>query len=324
MDRNLIAALLATVAVGGLAYVFLYPRLSGNDRAEKRQQALMSTAAANRATGKTQGATRRELVAQSLKDIEAREKARSKLTLDMRIAQAGLSIGKKTFYLFSAVAGLLVALLSFTLTGQPLAAAGGLFAGAVGLPRFVLNYLRKRRIEKFIGEFPNAMDVIVRGVKAGLPLGDCIRIIASEAAEPVRSEFRQIVEAQTLGMGPGEAAGKLYERVPVPETNFFAIVLMIQQKAGGNLAEALGNLSRVLRERRKMRGKISAMSMEAKASAAIIGSLPPIVMILLYLSSPKYIELLWMTETGQLFMLASAFWMFCGIMVMRKMINFDI
>lgn len=324
MDNNLIAAALATFAVGGLAYVFLYPSLSGNARAEKRQQALMSTAIADRATGKNPGATRREMVAQSLKDIETRQKARSKLTLDMRLAQSGLNLDKRLFFVISGVAGVIAALFAFALLDQPLAALGAFFAGAVGLPRFVLNYLRKRRIDKFIGEFPNAMDVIVRGVKAGLPLGDCIRIVANEAAEPVRSEFRQIVEAQTLGMGPGEAAGKLYERVPVPETNFFAIVLMIQQKAGGNLAEALGNLSRVLRERRKMRGKIAAMSMEAKASAAIIGALPPIVMILLYMSSPKYIELLWYTKTGQLFMLASAFWMFCGIMVMRKMINFDI
>ena len=116
--------------------------------------------------------------------------------------------------------------------------------------------------------------MIVRGIKSGLPLGDCMRMIAGEAQEPLRGEFRAIIDAQTLGMSIADAVAKLFERVPVAEANFFGIVIAIQQKAGGNLSEALGNLSRVLRDRRKMAGKIKAMSMEAKASAAIIGCLP--------------------------------------------------
>ena len=117
--------------------------------------------------------------------------------------------------------------------------------------------------------------------------------------------------------------GKLPERVPVPETNFFAIVVAIQQRAGGNLAEALNNLSRVLRERRKMKGRIQAMSMEAKASAAIIGALPLIVMGLVYLTSPNYISLLFTETLGNVILVCGASWMFIGVMVMRKMIHFD-
>ena len=107
----------------------------------------------------------------------------------------------------------------------------------------------------------------MRGIKAGLPLLDCLKIIANEAPEPIKSEFKAIVETQTIGMPLGEACAKLYERMPLPEANFFGIVISIQQKAGGNLSEALGNLSRVLRDRKKMKAKIQAMSMEAKASA---------------------------------------------------------
>ena len=166
------------------------------------------------------------------------------------------------------------------------------FAGGFGVPRWLLAFLKKRREANFLHHFPDAVDVIVRGVKAGLPLGDCLRIIASEAQEPVRGEFKTIVEAQTIGIPMGDACAKLFERMPLPEANFFGIVVSIQQRAGGNLSEALGNLSRVLRDRKKMKAKIQAMSMEAKASAVIIAALPFAVMILVYISSPNYIELL--------------------------------
>jgi tight adherence protein B len=124
-------------------------------------------------------------------------------------------------------------------------------------------------------------------------------------------------------MSVGDAVGKMPERIPLPEANFFAIVITIQQKAGGNLAEALANLSRVLRQRRQMKGKIKAMSMEAKASAVIIGILPFAVMVMIYLSSPGYIMLLFTEPVGNLILGASAVWMTIGILVMRKMVNFD-
>jgi len=156
-----------------------------------------------------------------------------------------------------------------------------------------------------------------------LPIGDCLRVVASEAVEPVRSEFRQIVEAQALGLSIGEAVDRLPERVPVTEANFFAIVINIQAKAGGNLSEALGNLSRVLRDRKKMKGKIGAMSMEAKASAAIIGLIPFAVTGLLYVSSPKYVSLLWTTSHGRIIAGIGLAWMAVGAGVMKKMVSFD-
>ena len=139
----------------------------------------------------------------------------------------------------------------------------------------------------------------------------------------MKSEFRAIIETQSVGMPLGDACAKLYERIPLPEANFFGIVITIQQKAGGNLSEALGNLSRVLRDRKKMKAKIQAVSMEAKASASIIGALPIGVMTIVWITSPEYIELLFVSQLGHLMLAASAVWMFIGVMVMRKMINFD-
>jgi tight adherence protein B len=165
--------------------------------------------------------------------------------------------------------------------------------------------------------------VIVRGIKAGLPLLDSLKLIAAESEEPVRSEFRGIIETQTVGIPIGEACLKLYDRMPVAEANFFGIVVSIQQRAGGNLSETLGNLSRVLRDRKKMKAKIQAMSMEAKASASIIGALPPAVMSLVYLTSPTYIELLWTQPLGRVMLACCGTWMAIGIFVMKKMINFD-
>ena len=323
MDMSVLAsAFLVATSVGGIAYVFLYPRLSGETRADKRRDAFATVAEPGaRRTGRA--LTRREIVAQSLKEMEEREKSRDKLTLETRIAQAGLRWDKKRFLVVSGAMGAGF-FLTALLVSESLPAALGLgLVGALGAPRWLLGFLRGRRIKGFSNEFPNAIDIIVRGVKAGLPLGDCLRIIANEAAEPVRSEFRYILEQQGLGLTVAEACSKLYARVPLSETNFFGIVVTVQSKTGGSLADAFGNLTKVLRERKKMAGKIQAMSMEAKASASIIAALPVAVSIMLALTSPAYISLLYTTDTGKMMLLASAVWMTMGVLVMRKMINFD-
>jgi tight adherence protein B len=319
-------AFLITVAVGGVLYVFIYPMISGEKRAEQRLKEIsvdeIQTKRGNRKNADNAGA-RRQQVEDTLKQLEARQKNVKNPPIEVRLQQAGLSITKKQFYIFSAAAGLLSFALMYLAGMGLLLAIPSILAGGFGIPRWVVGHLKKRREQKFIRELPNAIDVIVRGVKAGLPIGDCIRIIANETSEPVKGEFRQIAEGQAIGMSLSDSAAKLYERVPLPEANFFGIVLAIQQQAGGNLSEALGNLSRVLRERKKMSEKIKAMSMEAKASAAIIASLPFAVMMLVYLTSPGYIELLWTTPTGRVLLAGSAMWMTMGVLVMKKMINFD-
>jgi len=314
---------LVSVAFGGVIYVFLYPMLSGERKAEQRLQSVARTEPTVRAARGPQK-SRRDAVESTLRDLEERHKKKNRgAPLSVRIAQAGLSWSKRQFAFISAGMGLAAfAASSFSGAGLIISAVIG-FAGAFGMPRWLLSFLKKRRERKFLDGFPDAVDVIVRGVKAGLPLLDCIKMIALEAPEPLKSEFRVILETQAIGMPLGEACGKLYERTPLPEANFFGIVVAIQQKAGGNLSEALGNLSRVLRDRKKMKAKIQAMSQEAKASAGIIGALPIAVMTLVYLTSPQYISLLFTTSIGNMMLAASAVWMATGVIVMKKMINFD-
>lgn len=319
--QTLLLFILVSLAMGGVAWVFIYPFLSGERQADKRMASVAKTEPITRSSRGAQK-SRRDQVEETLKELEIRN-LKKKITIAARISQAGLSWTKRQFVLLSAGLGI-GAFLIVMMTGMGLLAALGMgFAAGFGLPFWILNYLKSRREKRFLNVFPDAVDVIVRGIKAGLPLLDSMKIIASEAQEPVKSEFQAIIETQTIGLPLSEACVKLYERIPLPEANFFGIVISIQQKAGGNLSEALGNLSRVLRDRKKMKGKITAMSMEAKASAMIIAALPIAVMALVYLTSPNYIELLWTEAIGRVMLAACAMWMFIGVMVMRKMINFD-
>jgi len=322
--QTLAIAFLVTVAIGGAAWVFLYPLMSGERHAERRRASVTQADPVVRSSVvRSNQKTRREHVEETLKEIDEKRKKRRSVPLHVRLTQAGLTWSKRQFILFSAGLGVGAFLLVLLMQGGLLPALGVSFAGACGLPFWILRFLKKRREKKFLAGFPDAVDVIVRGIKAGLPLVDCVRVISNEATEPVRSEFRAIVETQAIGMPLGEACIRLYDRIPLPEANFFGIVISIQQKSGGNLSEALGNLSRVLRDRKKMRGKIQAMSMEAKASASIIAILPLAVMFLVYMTSPQYIELLWTHSLGRMMLAGSAFWMLVGVLVMRKMINFD-
>jgi tight adherence protein B len=315
---------LVGLATAGIAYALIYPMLSGEAKAEKRQNAILGQGGPASSGGKGNDANaRKKQVADTLKEMEARTNGSTRFTIPQKMAQAGLSISPTQFYLIGAVLGPVLGLGAFIVSQNVFAGIGCVVLGSLGLPLWALHFLRKKRLNKFINEFPNAVDVIVRGIKAGLPLGDCLRIISAEAQEPVRSEFKTICEQQQLGIPVGDACAEMYRRIPTQEANFFGIVIQIQQKAGGNLSEVLGNLSRVLRDRKKMKGKIQAMSMEAKASAGIIGALPFTVGILTYLTSPNYISILWTTDTGKIAMVIGLIWMGIGIGVMKKMINFD-
>lgn len=263
---------LAAVAVGGIAYVFLYPILSGEKKAEQRMASVAKAEVVSR-TSRGPQKSRRDVVESTLKELDEKHNKNKRVPLAVKIAQAGLSWSKRQYMIISAGIGIGMFVLGLLMGGGLLPAVGFGFVGAFGIPRWLLSFLKKRRESKFLNAFPDAVDVIVRGIKSGLPLLDCMKMITVDAPEPVRSEFRSIVETQAVGVPLGDACGKLYESMPVPEANFFGIVISIQQKAGGNLSEALGNLSRVLRDRKKMKAKIQAMSQEAKASASIIGAL---------------------------------------------------
>jgi len=320
---------LVTLSVGAIVYTVFFAQISGTARAAKRVGQIKTEPRRNTNERRVQQDTmqRRKNIQHSIKELEEAQKKKRKKggspSLNLRIQQAGLTWSKRKYFIICIGAAFATMILSFLMGAKPLIAIGIGFVGGVGLPFWIVNFLRKRRQKKFLDELPTAVDVIVRGVKSGLPINDCLQIIAREAAEPVRTEFRKIIEAQSMGQPLSDAVGKLFERMPVAEANFFGIVIGIQQAAGGNLSEALGNLSKVLRDRKKMAGKIKAMSSEAKASAGIIGSLPIIVMVLVYVTTPTYIAMLFTTDTGNIILGASGLWMFIGIMVMKKMINFD-
>jgi len=316
-------AILAALCIGAIGFVFV-----GGESKSQQRVARVTRAGNARLTPAADSDVdnsekRRKQMQETLKTLEDKQKEQKKrIPLKTRIERAGLDIEPRIFYIASAVCGLVV-MLGLKLAGLSLfiALLGG-FAAAFGLPRWVLSYLMKKRQKAFTEEFANAIDVIVRGVKSGLPVNDCLRIIATESPEPVRTEFQGIVEGQRVGVTLEQGLEKIYERMPLPEVNFFQIVLSIQQKTGGNLSEALGNLSKVLRERKKMRAKIQAMSQEAKASAAIIGALPPGVMLLIYFTSPDYMTVLFTTTPGNMIIASGLMWMGIGILVMKKMIDF--
>jgi len=314
---------LVAIAIGGVAWVFVYPILSGEREAERRKASVArAEPVAARSTWAVQR-SRREQVEGTLKEMEDRQRKAKRVPLTLRLSWAGLSWSKRRFFVSAAALGVGAFVLALPTGAGLLPALAIGFAAGCGLPLWLLSFLKKRRENRFLEGFPDAVDVIVRGIRAGLPLLDNLKVVAADAGEPIRSEFRTIVETQAIGIPLGEACLKLRDRMPLPEANFFGIVIFIQQRAGGNLSEALANLSRVLRDRKKMKAKIKAMSMEAKASATIIGSLPIAVMTLVYITSPNYIELLWTEPMGRVMLACCACWMFIGVMVMRKMINFD-
>lgn len=324
---GLLAALLGACAISALVFVIIYP-LMGDKLTEKRVASVSEGRAAKIATRSAAeiAANRRKQVAETLKDIEKRDKAKEKISLRLKMERAGLEGDPRTFWIASMICGVVCAAAAFFslppsgFSGIAVILAG--FVGALGLPQFILSKLMQRRQAKFLAELANAIDVIVRGVKSGLPLNECLQVIARESPEPVASEFREVVEQQRVGVSLSEALERLVVRMPQPEVKFLTIVIAIQSQAGGNLSEALGNLSGVLRDRVRMKMKVKGLSAEAKSSAAVLASLPPGVMGMVWMSAPDYITPLFATKAGNMFIVIGLFWMGIGCLVMRKMINF--
>jgi tight adherence protein B len=319
------------VAFGGLVFGLAYPYFSGDASRAKRVSSV-----AHKGTGSSRLSlrarlaedakdSRRKQVQESLKQIEDREKKRKKrMTVRTMLGQAGLEVSVRSFYLVSLLVGAGLAVGTY-LAGVPwFVAAAAAAVGGLGLPRWFLNVLRKRRQQVFLNDFADAVDIMVRGLKAGLPINDALKVIATETPAPVGPEFMEVVEGQRVGITIDQGIERMFERMPLAEVNFLSIVLAIQSKTGGNLAEALSNLSKVLRDRKKMKQKIKSVSQEAKASAAIIGSLPFAIMGGMTVLNPEYLNPLFETKIGHIMLAGSALWMLTGVLVMRKMINFEI
>lgn len=334
----ILIAVLAFLAIVGIGLV-----LTGgqDDAARKRARSISGRSAPSKLSGKgaDENARRRAKTQEMLDNLRKQDKERRRNNpmrdVGSKITQAGLQIPVPMFWMISLVSGVVCAGIVYisgadglTLGGiafksRPVLIGAGFAAGTLGLPQFILNMMIKRRHAKMVNQFADALDIIVRGVKSGLPLNECIRVIARESPEPLRAEFETFADNLAMGTGLERALAALYKRMPLQEVNFFAIVLQIQAKAGGNLSEALGNLSSVIRSRKMMREKVKALSSEAKASAMIIGCLPFAVGLMVFFTTPDYILELFRTETGHVILAMAAGMMFTGITVMRNMINFD-
>jgi tight adherence protein B len=323
---QILVGLFAGIAVFAAAYVGLYSAITGDRTSERIDTVVQSSATKGQRRAGKQAAeiasARKQQVQDSIKDMEARQKAKNKVSLRVKLQRAGLDATPQQFWIVSAITGLFVGAVTFFSGASPLVALLAAFAGGFGLPQWVLARMFKRRMSKFMSEFANAIDVIVRGVKSGLPLNDCLGIIARESPEPIASEFQAIVDQQRVGVTLAECFDRMMLRVPLQDVSFFAIVVAIQQTAGGNLSEALGNLSAVLRDRKRLDAKVRALSAEAKASAMILAALPFMVMLGVFFTTPDYIAILWQERVGHFLLVGAGFWMTCGILVMRKMINF--
>lgn len=321
----ILAAVLAFITIGGVGWVLV----GGDDsssQAVKRAKTMggvraEAAASAKRAAAANTPEARRKQILLQLQEVDRRER-KARMTMGAKLKQAGLSLSVRTFVIISVVAGLVGALLAFVLGTNIIIVLGVGVAAGLGLPRWIIGMKAKARMKKFSLAFADAIDILVRGIKTGLPVHDCFKIIARESPEPLAGEFRILVEGMGVGLTLAQALDKMYERMPTPELKFFAIVIAIQQKSGGNLAEALGNLTTVLRARRMMVEKIKALSSEAIASAGIIASLPPAVMILVMLSNPSYMMLMFTDIRGQVMLMGAALWMATGVFVMKRMISF--
>ncbi len=323
----LINAILLALIAGGLVGLVTTLSVQSAERAKlnKRIALIAGVAHSVKGAGGKGTGQRRKMVQAKLKEIEDKAKAKQKKKDNLRdmLTQANLDWTPTKFYVVSAIVGA-VSFILYMLKGYPLIGAPlVLITMGLGFPRWFLKKRAARRQKAFTMKFADAIDVIIRGIKSGLPVGECINMIGREMPEPIGLEFRLLTEGQKLGMTLDEVLNRALIRMPTAELNFFAIVLAIQQQTGGNLADTLGKLSDVLRQRKKLKDKIKALSSEAKASAGIIGSLPFAVTLLLYLVNPNYLTPLFTESLGHALIMVGFTWMGIGVAIMVKMVNFD-
>jgi len=316
---------LNVLVIGGLAFVI---NRSGKDSSEEPEGGTTTTTSSNDKFAAAAEKHRRKNIQ---KAIEAFERRQQSSTMDpenpsfpVLLEQSGLLWPRRQYFIVSASVSF-IAILLLLVVGVPMFIA--LLAGAVGglgVTYLFVRFMRTRRQKLFVDQLPEALDVIVRGVRSGFPVTDCIATVAEEHEDPVRSEFKRVIDFQKVGVPLGAACMKLYEYMPVPEVNFIGIAVSVQQSTGGNLGEILANLAGVLRDRKRMRNKIQSVSQEAKTSAFIIASLPVGVSAAITYLAPEYMEPLWNTTYGNIILVVAVVLMLCGVSVMSRMINFEI
>ncbi len=269
---------------------------------------------------------RRAEIAKKLKSSkeEAADDDESKASLSLKLQQGGLSVSVVQFWIISFVLGCICAILAKFAGWAPLIIGLVFVIGFIGIPRFILKKIIQKRQKKFLSEFADALDAVVRLLKAGMPVSEAVSMISREFDGPVGEEMSIVYDKQKIGVPLHEAAQEGCKRMPLPEMQMFAAGLAIQAQTGSSLSEVLTNLSGVIRARFRLKRKVMALSAEAIASASIIGALPPLVALGLYFANPGYLDPLFNTGLGKNLLMGAVFWMSCGVFVMKHMINFKI
>ena len=244
--------------------------------------------------------------------------------LALRLERTGQRWTVSQYLYVSLGIALLIGLILYLQSGVPLLSlVGGLMVGAA-IPHMVVNFFIKRRTAQFIAKFPDAIDLLVRGLRSGLPVTETLAVVAQEVPGPVGIEFKGIIERIKIGRSMEESMQVSADRLNIAEFNFFTITLAIQRETGGNLAETLSNLSDVLRKRSQMKLKIKAMSSESKASAYIVGALPFLVFFMIFWINPSYIGAFFVDERLMVIGIGGLIWMGLGVFIMSRMVSFEI
>jgi len=318
-------AVMASAVVSVCAFVFMIASATNKARTRReRRFARVKSDAARGGRTVAETSLRRSVNSSAVDTLASRLIPRPD-ALRMRLREAGWSIGIGHYALAAVAIGGLQGFSVWAFLGMPVGVAALLgIAAGVAIPHFLLGMFIKRRRARFTTEFPEGIDVIVRGLRAGLPVSESIIAVGREMSGPVRDIFAAISERLNFGEPVEEAVAESARLMDTPELKFFGISLSIQRETGGNLAETLSNLSDILRRRRQMKLKIKALSSEAKASAYILGSLPFIMFALLYTVNNEYIMQLFEDPRGIAMVAGGLFMIACGGLVMYKMVNFEI
>ena len=297
---------------------------SGAGKAQKRRLDALRYRHSENTDTKVESQLKKAIAARKPKAHRVAGSGSKVQALEMRLDRTGKGWTVTQYLYASAGIAIVVALAIFMRSGAPLLSLGvGLVFGA-GIPHFVVGYFIKKRTNAFNTKFPDAIELLVRGLRSGLPVTETLGIVSQEVPGPVGLEFKGITERIKIGKTMEESLQDTADRLGIPEFNFFCITLAIQRETGGNLAETLSNLADVLRKRAQMKLKIKAMSSESKASAYIVGSLPFIVFGLIYMINPGYIGGFFYEDRLIVAGLGGLVWMSIGVFIMAKMVSFEI
>jgi tight adherence protein B len=299
-------------------------RVTGEPRLEQRL-ARMGLKPDSVVKGEDDEQTRaREALNRALAELEAAKRRDNQFFLRRLLVSSGTdrSLLKHVALTLALMLGIFAGLWLIG-TVPVVAAVLGVVAGLL-LPILHLRFLTQRRLMVFANDLPGALDLIVRGIRAGLPLLECLRMVVDEWEDPLRSEFQRIMGDMGMGLSIRDAVARFADRVPIPEARLFSIVISLQAQSGGNLSEVLSNLAEVLREKGKLLGKIRAMTSEARASALIIGSIPVLMAGVISVMSPGFLAPLFNSLTGNIVLALCGAWMVFGMLVMRAMMKVDL